>query len=345
MIPDQVIDSILTISDESGGDNALDGFEFQMSSAIYLFFSEIEKETDSALVYEKVEDFIIFNEQINLYQAKSISRNLTPNVLYTPSRKTKFEDSGLSIIEKMNLNYLKVKEKSLENPVFMNLIICENQKFSKRLSNNIEGGIEELKKINFNDLSETAKSEIIDKTTFDEYEWSNINAHRIIPKSRHEEVTRIHIEDVITQLFGENKVNSAALYTSLTLEIKKIRRNKTKLTSNILKEKIVQFSSIEEHLKFNDYSQLLSENDRRNFKISSSFIQLQNNLMIHNHPSKNDYRDIKKIIMDNDFEHIEDIENKIKTDQGLVSLKFRLSRHDLIALILIVLAKEVLACN
>ncbi|QPQ34430.1 dsDNA nuclease domain-containing protein [Lysinibacillus sp. JNUCC-52] len=344
MIEEPIIESILEISDEKGGDSALDGFEFQVSSAIYLVFTEILSNAECALIYEKVEDFIIINDQINLYQAKSLNKNLTPNVLYSPSRKTNSDDSGLSIIEKMHINYLKVKEKVQNNRVVSNLIICENQVFSKLLSKEVEN-IAELKKINFTDLSSEAKSDIISATTFEEYEWENIYAHRIIPKSRHEEVTRIFIEDVISQVFGQNKINSAALYTSLAFEIKKIRKNKTILTSAFLLEKIPSFSELDNQLNFNDYVYLLNDIDKRNIKVPISFMQIQNNLLIRNHPIQNDYTQIKNLVTQNDCENVDDIVMKIETEDEFTLIKFRLKRHELLALILIVIAREVIQCN
>lgn len=346
MITHTIIDSIIELADENGGDSATDGFEFQMSNAIYLLFNEMlinkqNKADESILIYEKVEDFIIFNDSINLYQAKSTSRSLTPNLLFSPTRQTEADDSGLSIIEKMNLNYLKVKDKASYANVLTTLIVCENQKFSKKLSRNIEG-IENLKEINFNDLSEAAKTDIISNTQFDEYDWSNINARRIIPKNRHEEVTRVYIEDVVSEMFGENKINSAALYTSLTYELKKIRRNKTKLSSNFLKSKIAQFSEIEGVLKFNDYCYLLNEQDRRNIKIAQSFNQLQNNLMIKNHPIQNDYKDVRDLFTNNDFESFDDVIDTIENTSVLKLMRLRLPKHELKALALTVMVKEVI---
>lgn len=346
MITHEIIDSIVELTDENGGDSAADGFEFQMSNAIYLLIKEMlinnqNEANESILIYEKVEDFIIFNDNINLYQAKSTSRSLTPNLLFSPTRMTEADDSGLSIIEKMNLNYLKVKDKASDATVLTTLIICENQKFSKKLSKDIDG-IEELKEISLNDLSETAKSEIISKTKFDRYEWSNINARRIIPKNRHEEVTRVYIEDVVSEIFGENKINSAALYTTLTYEIKKIRRNKTKLSSNFLKSKIAQFSVIEGILKFNDYCHLLNEQDRRNIKIAKSFKQIQNNLMLKNHPSQMDYKDVSDFFTNNDIEAFDDLIKAIINTPTLRLMRLRLSEHELKALALIVIIREVI---
>lgn len=341
MIEDFVIEGILEIADESGGDNALDGFEFQVSSAIYLVFNEILSNNECALIYEKVEDFIIITDTINLYQAKSISKNLTPNVLHSPSRKTKADDSGLSIIEKLHINYMRVKEKSHDNPVVSNLVICENQVFSKLLSKELKE-ISELKVINFNTLSTEAKTAILSATRFEEYDWENIYALRIIPKSRHEEVTRVFIEDVTTQLLGENKINSAALYTALTYEIKRIRKTKTKLTSNVLIEKLTTFSEFDNQLTFNEYVYLLNEEDKKSIRIANSFNQIQNNLLITNHPNKDDYIKIKCLIEENEFETLEDILNIIKSKVDFNSMRIRLKRYELIALILIVLAKEVI---
>lgn len=346
MVSNEIIDSIIDLVDERGGDSATDGFEFQMSTAIYLLFDEMlinskNNTTESILIYEKVEDFIIFNDCINLYQAKSTSRSLTPNLLYSPTRKTESDDSGLSIIEKMNMNYLKIKDKASDATVLTTLIVCENQKFSKKLSNSIEG-IEDLREINFNDLSETAKIEIIDKTQFDEYDWTNINARRVIPKSRHEEVTRVYIEDVVSEMLGENKINSAALYTSLTYELKKIRRNKTKLSSNFIKSKITQFSEIESTLKFNDYVYLLNEQDRRNIKIVKSFTQIQNNLMIKNHPVQNDYKAVKNLFINNDFEAFDEVVYTIENSSEFKLMRLRLPDYEIKALALIVMVKEVI---
>lgn len=346
MIAYEIIDSIIELEDEKGGDNATDGFEFQMSNAIYLLFTEMlenkqKNRDESILVYEKVEDFIIFNNSINLYQAKSTNRSLTPNLLYSPTRKTKSDDSGLPIIEKMNLNYLKVKDKVSEIKVYTTLIICENQKFSKKISKTLKG-IEDLRKINFSQFSEDAKIQIINNTKFNEYDWENFYAQRIIPKNRHEEVTRAYIEDVVTKIFGENKINSAALYTSLTYEIKKIRKNKTRLSTNFLIEKINKFCKIEGNLKFNDCNDLLNEEDKRNLIIAKSFSQIQNKLMIKNHPIQNDYNAVRDLLFKYDFKSIDQLYEEIINSSELKLIRTKLSEHELKALLLIVVVKEVI---
>ena len=135
MIENDIVNKILSIEDtESGGDNALDGFEFQVSSAIYLIFDELESKREFQLAYEKLEDFIIFSNKVNLYQAKSISKNLTPTILYTAKKSTKKDSSTLSIIEKMNNNYTSIKNVISDVEVTSTLIICKDQCFSEKLS-------------------------------------------------------------------------------------------------------------------------------------------------------------------------------------------------------------------
>ena len=342
MIEDKVIDKILSISDEeTGGDNALDGFEFQVSSAIFLIFKEIHNRRDFSLIYEKIEDFIIINDIVNLYQSKSINNNLTPNVLFSPSRKTKNDSSGLSIIEKMYINYQKVLNKIPNCSISTTLIMCENQTFSKKLSSDLKN-IEKMENINFKDLSQNAKEQIIAKTQFDDYNWEAISAHRLIPKSRHEEVTRIFIEDVITEILGENKINSSALYSTLTYEIRRIRKAKTKLTRNILMDKISIFSELSSHLDIKNYSNFLSEQDSRSIKVLNSFNQIQNNLLIDNHPNKTDFNTIKEIVTEQEFDNVDDILIMIEQSSKCTLLNIRLKRHEIVALILIVLAKEVI---
>lgn len=340
MIDNCVIDKIVALSDpEKGGDNALDGFEFQVSSAIYLMFREILNKNSFILVYEKIEDFIIFTDKIHLYQAKSINSNLTPNVLYRPSRKTKNDESGLSIIEKMNDNYLYVKENAGKYKVDNNLLICENQVFSKKFSKDIKD-IEELDVLNFGLLEKKVKSEIIEATKFAEYTWGDINALRLIPKTRHEEVTRIFIEDVVHEILGENKINSLALYNSLTSEIRRIRKKKEKLTYDFILNGINRYSMFEEDLKYSDYVHLLNEHDAKNLLIHNYFSIISNNIKIHNHPNKGDYERLKKLYKESSIDSFDRFYNIIVNHDSYVDICLRLSEYEIKALILIVIAKE-----
>ncbi|EGO5250497.1 hypothetical protein HP927_002537, partial [Enterococcus faecalis] len=48
----KIADGISQLTDtEIGGDSALDGFEFQLSSAIYLMFEKIAEDNPFALLY------------------------------------------------------------------------------------------------------------------------------------------------------------------------------------------------------------------------------------------------------------------------------------------------------
>ncbi|MCT4508644.1 MAG: DUF4297 domain-containing protein [Tepidibacter sp.] len=337
MLDNAIIEKIQSMPDsEKGGDNALDGFEFQVSSAVYLMFKEIENKNKCALIYEKVEDFIIFTDEIQLYQAKSINRNLTPNVLYSSQKKTKQNESTLSIIEKMNNNYSSIKEVFPSHSVYNNLVICENQTFSKKLSKDCK----DLKVLNFDLLKEEAKRDIINNTTIKKYDWSNMRAIRLIPKNRHEEVTRIFIEDVIKNIMGENKINSLALYNTLTNEIRKIRKNKTKLTSEFVMDKINKFASFEEDLEYRNYVHFLNDEDGKNFKICMNFNTFKNCIRINNDPSVQDYNSIRKYYRDNQFSNVYEVFESIKANQSFENMCLILDECEIKALILLVIAKE-----
>lgn len=340
MIEKYVIDKIVSLTDtDNGGDNALDGFEFQVSSAIYLMFREILNENSFILIYEKIEDFIIFTDQIHLYQAKSINCNLTPNVLYKPSKITKSDNSGLSIIEKMNNNYLYVKESAEKYQVDNNLIICENQVFSKKFSKGI-GNIEKLSVFNFNLIESKVKLKIIEETKFLKYDWCDINAIRLIPKNRHEEVTRIFIEDVVHKILGENKINSLALYNSLTSEIRRIRKKKEKLTYDFILNQINRCSIFEKDLKYSDYVHLLNEHDEKSIFIHTNFTIISNNIKIYNHPNRGDYERLNKLYLEGSFDCIDRFYNIVIEHESYADICLRLSEYEIKALLLIVIAKE-----
>lgn len=340
MIDNSIINQLLIMADEeNGGDNALDGFEFQVSSAIYLMFNELKDKKDFALIYEKIEDFIIVNDKINLYQAKSISNNITPKQLYKPSRITESDSSGLSIIEKMFSNYIKVKDETGENEVECHLLVCENIEFSKKLSKDIEG-IKNLKTLSFQDLSAEVKQEIINATLFDSYEWPRIQATRLIPKSRHEEVTRIFIEDTINEILGDNKINSTALYNALTYEIRRIRKSKCELSNNYLTEQIHKYTSFENDIEFSDCVHLLNDKDRRSIQIRFIFGEIKCFLQIKNHPILQDYQKVSEYFDLRVMDDFYDIFDEIKSNNYFEDLCIRLNDHEIKALILLLVAKE-----
>lgn len=340
MADNSIINQLLAIADEeNGGDNALDGFEFQVSSAIYLIFNELKGKRDFALIYEKIEDFIIVSEKINLYQAKSISNNMTPKLLYKPSRITESDSSGLSIIEKMYSNYNKVKDGIGENEVECHLLICENIEFSKKLSKDIDG-IKNLKTLCFQDLSEEVKQEIINATLFESYEWAKILATRLIPKSRHEEVTRIFIEDTINEILGDNKINSTALYNALTYEIRRIRKNKCELTNTYLTEQIHKYTSFENDISFSDCAYLLNDKDRRSIQMNLIFGEINSFLQIKNHPIQQDYQKISEYFDLKSMDDLYDIFDEIKNNNYFEDICIRLNDHEIKVLILLLVAKE-----
>lgn len=334
MIENTIIYKVQSIADpEKGGDNALDGFEFQVSAAIYLIFTELKKSNAFALLYEKVEDFIIFTDEINLYQAKSIGRNLTPNILYTGK-----EDS-LSIIEKMHNNYTIVKNKVSDIKVKNKLILCENRKFSKVLIKNTDIDSDE-KVLEFNKLDKEIKREIIDKTNVKDYVWDDMSAIRLIPKSRHEEVTRVYIEDVVNELFGENKINSLALYNSLTSEIRRIRKNKIILDDHLVLNQIQKCVAFGDKLKYHEHTYMLNDDDKKNILISHHFNNYQNYIKIKNHPNIEDYDCIKSYYDSYKFSNLYEVFDSMKEDNNFIDLFIRLIEEEIKAIIMLVIAKE-----
>ncbi|WP_117168035.1 dsDNA nuclease domain-containing protein [Paraliobacillus sediminis] len=341
MILNSVTKQLLAIVDEEkGGENALDGFEFQISSAIYLIFNELKDKKDFALIYEKIEDFIIVSDKIHLYQAKSVSNNITPKLLYKPSRITKNDSTGLSIIEKMYINYNKVKKEIGESKVECHLLVCETNEFSKKLSKDLKD-IKNLKLLCFQELSEGVKQEIINATVFDNYEWARIYAARLIPKSRHEEVTRIFIEDTINEIFGDNKINSTALYNALTYEIRRIRKNKSELTNTFLTQEIHKYTSLENDVSFSDCAHLLNDKDRRSIQISLMFSEINSFLQITNHPLLKDYQKISEYFNLKSMDDLYEIFDKIKNNDYFKDICIRLNDHEIKVLILLFVVKEI----
>lgn len=339
MIENDIVNKILSIEDtESGGDHALDGFEFQVSSAIYLIFDELESKREFQLAYEKLEDFIIFSNKVNLYQAKSTSKNLTPTILYTAKKSTKKDSSTLSIIEKMNNNYTSIKNVISDVEVTSTLIICKDQYFSEKLSSLPNIKVEES--LSFKDFKDEIKNEIITKTKFKNYNWEDMFAIRIFPKTYHEELTRTHIEDVIENVLGVSKVSSLALYNALTCEIRRIRKNKTTISDKFLLNEIDKYSTIDSKIDFKDCNQLLNDEDKKNLAIISSFNFYQNAIKIHNHPNLEDYKNISELIQNIQLNTLDEYYINILSSSDFLEIKEKLKEYEIKALILLCLAKE-----
>lgn len=339
MIALKDLEKIMMTSDaECGGDNALDGFEFQVSAAIYLMFDEISNKSEFALAYEKIEDFIIFTDSINLYQAKSISNNLTPKILYT-GKKTKNNASGLSIIEKMADNYMSVKEVANSINVSNTLLICHDFNFSNML-NNEDKGITKLEEICFDILSEDVKNEIISKTKYSKYPWKEIKARRLIPKPYHEDVTRTHIDTVVRNIYGENKINTAALYNALSGEIRRVRKDKILLKSDFIHREISKYTKLEDEIDYKDYSFLLSYEDSRNILIAHNFKIILINLKIPNHPHSNDLKFIMELYKKANSQTFYDFYDIFINHIDSKDIIVRLNTNEIKALILISIAKE-----
>lgn len=64
--------------------------------------------------------------------------------------------------------------------------------------------------------------------------------------------------------------------------------------------------------------------------------------MIKNHPVQNDYSDIKKLFTMNEFEAFDEVIDTIENSSELKLMRLRLSDHEIKALALIVMLKEVI---
>ena len=239
----------------------------------------------------------------------------------------------------MYSNYIKVKNEVGESKIECHLLVCETNEFSKMLSTDLKG-IKNLKMICFQELSEEVKQEIISATVFENYEWDRIRAARLIPKSRHEEVTRIFIEDTIKEILGENKINSNALYNALTYEVRRIRKNKCELTNTFLTEQIHKYTRLENDVSFSDCSHLLNDKDRRSIQISLLFSEINSFLQISNHPILKDYQKISEYFDLNNMDDLYDIFDEIKSNNHFKDICVRLNDYEIKVLILLFVVKE-----
>lgn len=328
---------ISNLSDkESGGDNALDGFGFQVSSAIYLAFEQYRKSIDFELMYEKLEDFIIINNKINLYQSKGVSFNITPHELIKNRSKTKKNES---IIEKMYDNFLQVKREIENISVETNLIICENTSFSKMLWDSSTSYDKNIRDVSFSSFSDVCKERIQNETRHKYYEWNKIKARRVIPKSRHEEITRIFIDEVITEKKGENKINSAALYQALVYEINKIRKDKSSISGDFLDRSLSKYVTLKSDIRFENVNFLLNEYDRRNLKIKRSFEEFKNTYNISNNTTKEDYNLISSLY-DEGVTDLYELIDKVESSVKSVRLLNRIEKYELQALSLLLICNK-----
>ena len=335
---ENISDSLLAMVDkESGGDNALNGFEFQISSAIYLIFEQFRENKDFSLLYEKLEDFIIINDKINLYQAKGVNFSITP--LQLIKNRSDFKKNE-SILEKMYDNYLQVKNEIDNIDVETCLIICDTQIFSSKLWDTSENYDKDIKEIVFEELGVTKKSEMLDATRHESYDWKNIKARRLIPKPYHEEVTRCFIEDVINEKFGESKINSWALYGALTNEIKRIRKKKQSLTKDYLSTNLNSFVYLSKNIKFSDFQNFLPSEIQNNIAIKRFFDDFKITYTIPNHPVKNDYDLLSELNNKQSFITFNEFQNEVEKNTNCKNLCIRLSKLEMQALILLVIATE-----
>ncbi|GLI56399.1 hypothetical protein PM10SUCC1_19130 [Propionigenium maris DSM 9537] len=329
-----LIQSIFEIEDsEKGGDHALNGFEFQQSTAIYLMFKKIELNKKAELIYEKLEDFIIVDtDEVSLYQAKSLSKNLTPGFLLTKKKDKP------SIIDKMYNNYLKVRKKLEKEKITTTLIICSNCQFGPSLK--LKSKEYDVKKINFDEFDNSVKEGILKKSNNDSFEWDKMEALKIIPKPHHEEVTRSSIVDIITKLEGECKVNCKALYDTLCSEIVRIRKYKETLSTEKIKNKIVKYSHKEDNLEYENVIFYLNDMDQKNIWIKKHFNILRNLVEIKGSEENDLYLKLVKFFKGNKIKTLDCFFDQIRYEEEFEDMFSLKDEDEIKALLLIVIGKE-----
>ncbi|MGF9811055.1 dsDNA nuclease domain-containing protein [Bacillus toyonensis] len=289
MIDSSVIQKVLSISDDRSGDHAQDGFDFQASTAIYLMFDELKQGKEFSLVYEKIDDFIMFVDNIRIYQSKSTSKGLTDTELSrgedptkknkgakksgttTKNRQTKQPQTktGLSIIEKLQNNMDSIKNNVSSADVKAHLLWNKDYKFGASLLRGTSLNTD-LTNLMMSDVSDSVKQKIIEKTGVSKYDWSKIEVIRLLSKEHHEVFTCNHIEDTIYGLIGSNTSYSKAFYASLLNKIRITRKTKEPITSEFLMNEINGLRIIPIVPKPNEYQHLLTEDDYKNYLIHTN---------------------------------------------------------------------------
>lgn len=334
MIHTDVIDEIIEMKDiEDGGNHAQNGFDFQISSAIYIMFQNLKNKKKFKLIYEKIEDFIFFTDKIEMYQAKSSNKNLTASVLYSKNIKK----DELSIIEKMQRNHTIIKKKVNEENIEISntLLMCETNIFTKKLMT--EEKNEDDIELNFENINDKNKKLIIEKTSNDNYEWKHLNAKRLIPKIRHEEVTRVFMEDAVNELYGENKISTNALYNTIANEIKKIRKSKKDISSEFITENIYKFTQLKDEIRYSDYVNFLKEDDKLNFNIQMSFNIMKDTIKIDGHADNSYFNIINNLLKKEKITTVYELLNIIKVNHKTKELIETLEEYEIKALILLVI--------
>jgi hypothetical protein len=277
MLNSDVIKKILSISDDRSGDHAQDGFDFQASTAIYLVFTELVNKNDFSLVYEKIDDFIIFADDVRLYQSKSTAKNLTSGELSkkepvkNPKASNKTSNiptntknnnsvpikTGLSIIEKLQNNMDSVTNNVSGTGVKAYLLWNEDFKFGASLLKGTKIKTDSPNLV-MSHVDNNIKQKIIQDTGVSKYDWNQIEIIRLLSKKNHEKLTCNHIEYVIYTLIGQNSSYSKAFYESLINVIRDSRKTKEPITSQFLITEINKLKSTPSLPKPSDYQHLLS---------------------------------------------------------------------------------------
>lgn len=306
------IQKVLSIKDDRSGDHAQDGFDFQASSAIYLMFREIDNNQKFFFIYEKLDDFIIFVDDIRLYQAKSTSKNLSDTILFQKEevkqkskrkKKTDLDHDveneeplvNLSIIEKMQNNLNLVNKELPKKKVMAYLIWNKDYRFGAGLlkGTKLENSIENL---NLDNISKDVKEKIIQKTTLDSYDWEKIEIIRLLSKQHYESITSQYIEDVIYRKIGENQSYSKAFFNAMLSKVRHSRINKKLIDSDEILQEIQKLKNEKACPQPEQYQHLLTELDFRNRLIHTSVKEVFSLISLRTSSIKTYYKELQVYI-------------------------------------------------
>ncbi|QVK21368.1 DUF4297 domain-containing protein [Mycoplasmatota bacterium] len=202
--------------DESGI-NALNGFSFQFSNAIYEIVERYKGCKNFSIVFESHDDFLIIDTKaLFLFQAKNFK-----DKTFTAQNITSAKEK--SILAKMNQARDNIKDIIEENVISYLIINNENSKIGFRVKpkkNEKAYNTEEyIDKVCLSVISDDCKEKVLDILN-NEKELETFFIKRQLRYSKHSDDVRLFIEDVLNDKFTEPKVNLSSIYDFLERQIK-----------------------------------------------------------------------------------------------------------------------------
>lgn len=354
MIDRALVETIRGISDDRSGDHAQDGFDYQYSTAIYTMFEYIENKKKFSLIYEKVEDFLIISNDINLYQSKSTSKDLTEGLLTKRENKKQSSDDdadeteeieskevGISILEKLHKNINLVKSNVTDVNVFAHLLWNGDYRFGKNLIKDSNIKIDS-DTFTMAEIKDDIKTRIMTTTGINDYDWDKLKVIRLLSKKKHKELTCSYIEKVIYSIVGENKSYSVAFYESLFQQLHNRRMDKQDITSEFVTEKIENTrDKSRNEITPHDYEHLISSEDFRDNFLHVSVNKQLSMIELDHYPEEGYFDKVYDYVHSNQ-DHIRypyKLSDELSKDPDFIELYNVLEIEDIKAMIVVAYLK------